>query len=64
MIPNVCFFISASIYAWTRGLLHRAKLDNNADLRKFAESLEEVCVNTIEGGHMTKDLAICVKGAK
>lgn len=53
----------ASIYAWTRGLLHRAKLDNNNDLRKFAESLEEVCVSTIEGGHMTKDLAICVKGA-
>lgn len=53
----------ASIYAWTRGLLHRAKLDNNADLRKFAESLEEVCVSTIEGGHMTKDLAICAKGA-
>jgi len=53
----------ASIYAWTRGLLHRAKLDNNADLRKFAESLEEVCVGTIESGFMTKDLAICVKGA-
>lgn len=53
----------ASIYAWTRGLLHRAKLDNNAELRKFAESLEEVCVSTIEAGHMTKDLAICVKGA-
>lgn len=53
----------ASIYAWTRGLLHRAKLDNNADLRKFAESLEEVCVSTIEAGFMTKDLAICAKGA-
>ncbi|KAE8739032.1 hypothetical protein FOCC_FOCC015477 [Frankliniella occidentalis] len=53
----------ASIYAWTRGLLHRAKLDNNAELRKFAESLEEVCVSTIESGFMTKDLAICVKGA-
>lgn len=53
----------ASIYAWTRGLLHRAKLDNNAALKKFAESLEEVCVSTIESGYMTKDLAICVKGA-
>ncbi|KAJ1530868.1 hypothetical protein ONE63_005711 [Megalurothrips usitatus] len=52
----------ASIYAWTRGLLHRAKLDNNAALQRFAESLEEVCVSTIENGHMTKDLAICVKG--
>lgn len=53
----------ASIFAWTRGLLHRAKLDENAALRQFAETLERVCVETIEAGHMTKDLAICVKGS-
>lgn len=52
----------ASIFAWTRGLAHRAKLDNNADLAKFSQSLEAVCVETIEGGIMTKDLAICIKG--
>jgi len=52
----------ASIFAWTRGLLHRAKLDNNAELKKFAETLEKVCVDTIEAGFMTKDLAICAKG--
>lgn len=52
----------ASIFAWTRGLLHRAKLDNNQDLQKFAETLEKVCVDTIESGSMTKDLAICIKG--
>lgn len=52
----------ASIFAWTRGLLHRAKLDNNAELQKFAETLEKVCVDTIESGFMTKDLAICIKG--
>ena len=48
----------ASIFAWTRGLLHRAKLDGNHDLRRFAETLERVCVSTVEGGAMTKDLAI------
>ena len=48
----------ASIFAWTRGLLHRAKLDGNDDLRRFAETLERVCVSTVEGGAMTKDLAI------
>lgn len=53
----------ASIFAWSRGLLHRAKLDNNEPLRNFAEKLEKVCVSTIEAGHMTKDLAICIKGA-
>ena len=47
----------ASIFAWTRGLAHRAKLDNNAELKKFAETLEKVCVDTVESGHMTKDLA-------
>ncbi|XP_017775280.1 PREDICTED: isocitrate dehydrogenase [NADP] cytoplasmic [Nicrophorus vespilloides] len=52
----------ASIFAWTRGLLHRAKLDNNAELTKFANTLEEVCIDTIESGFMTKDLAICIKG--
>jgi isocitrate dehydrogenase len=53
----------ASIYAWTRGLLHRAKLDNNAQLKQFCETLEETCISTIESGFMTKDLAICVKGS-
>ncbi|XP_067644092.1 isocitrate dehydrogenase [NADP] cytoplasmic isoform X2 [Eurosta solidaginis] len=52
----------ASIFAWTRGLLHRAELDNNESLKKFAETLEKVCVDTIESGSMTKDLAICIKG--
>jgi isocitrate dehydrogenase len=52
----------ASIFAWTRGLLHRAKLDNNTELTKFANTLEKVCVDTIEAGFMTKDLAICIKG--
>jgi isocitrate dehydrogenase len=52
----------ASIFAWSRGLLHRAKLDDNTKLKRFAESLEAVCVDTIQAGHMTKDLAICVKG--
>jgi isocitrate dehydrogenase len=47
----------ASIFAWTRGLSHRAKLDNNAALAKFASSLEKVCVDTVESGFMTKDLA-------
>jgi isocitrate dehydrogenase len=52
----------ASIFAWTRGLLHRAKLDDNAALKQFAETLEKVCIDTIETGFMTKDLAICIKG--
>ncbi|XP_071547610.1 isocitrate dehydrogenase [NADP] cytoplasmic [Panulirus ornatus] len=52
----------ASIFAWTRGLAHRAKLDNNEALARFAVSLEQVCVETIESGSMTKDLAICIKG--
>jgi isocitrate dehydrogenase len=50
----------ASIFAWTRGLLHRAKLDGNAELKAFAETLEKVCVDTVEAGDMTKDLAILV----
>jgi len=50
----------ASIYAWTGGLKHRAKLDGNEPLRNFAETLERVCVETVESGHMTKDLALLV----
>ena len=50
----------ASIFAWTRGLSHRAKLDNNAELAKFAATLEKVCVDTVEAGYMTKDLALLV----
>ena len=56
------FYFLASIFAWTRGLLHRAKLDNNAPLKNFAETLEASCIETIEKGIMTKDLAICIKG--
>uniref|UniRef100_A0A6F9DEY2 Isocitrate dehydrogenase [NADP] n=1 Tax=Phallusia mammillata TaxID=59560 RepID=A0A6F9DEY2_9ASCI len=52
----------ASIFAWTRGLAHRAKLDNNSQLTSFSKALEEVCIETIEAGDMTKDLAICIKG--
>jgi isocitrate dehydrogenase len=50
----------ASIFAWTRGLAHRAKLDNNAALAQFATTLEKVCVDTVESGFMTKDLALLV----
>ena len=50
----------ASIFAWTRGLSHRAKLDNNEELAKFAKTLEKVCVDTVEAGFMTKDLALLV----
>ena len=50
----------ASIFAWTRGLAHRAKLDGNAALTKFAATLEQVCVATVEAGFMTKDLALLV----
>ena len=50
----------ASIYAWTGGLKHRAKLDDNAALLRFAETLEKVTVDTVEDGHMTKDLALLV----
>jgi isocitrate dehydrogenase len=50
----------ASIFAWTRGLSHRAKLDNNPALAKFAGTLEKVCVDTVEAGFMTKDLALLV----
>jgi len=54
----------ASIFAWTRGLAHRAKLDNNAELARFAWTLEKVCVETVESGYMTKDLAIAIHGAE
>ncbi|MEO0621568.1 MAG: NADP-dependent isocitrate dehydrogenase [Pseudomonadota bacterium] len=50
----------ASIYAWTGGLKHRAKLDENVKLAEFAETLEKTVVATVEGGHMTKDLALLV----
>lgn len=52
----------ASIYAWTRGLAFRGKLDNNQDLIDFCNTLEQVCVETVEAGQMTKDLALCVHG--
>ncbi|WP_047309974.1 NADP-dependent isocitrate dehydrogenase [Rhodopseudomonas palustris] len=50
----------ASIFAWTRGLAHRAKLDSNEELARFADTLEKVCVETVEAGAMTKDLALLV----
>ncbi len=50
----------ASIFAWTRGLAHRAKLDDNAELARFASTLEKVCVDTVESGYMTKDLALLI----
>ncbi|KAG5039255.1 hypothetical protein JHK82_011414 [Glycine max] len=54
----------ASIFAWTRGLEHRAKLDNNEKLRDFTQNLEAACVETVESGKMTKDLAILIHGPK
>ena len=50
----------ASIFAWTRGLAHRGKLDNNNELIEFANTIEQVCIECVEGGFMTKDLAILV----
>jgi isocitrate dehydrogenase len=50
----------ASIFAWTRGLAHRAKLDNNPKLDEFAQTLEKVCIETVESGKMTKDLALLI----
>ena len=50
----------ASIFAWTRGLAHRGKLDNNKKLIKFSNTLEKVCIDSVENGSMTKDLAILV----
>ena len=54
----------ASIFAWTRGLWYRGKFDNSQDLQKFSEKLETVCINTIENGKMTKDLALLVGNNK
>ena len=50
----------ASIFAWARGLYHRGKMDNNDELKKFVKTLEKVCIETVEGGLMTKDLAILI----
>jgi isocitrate dehydrogenase len=52
----------ASIFAWTRGLEHRGKLDNTPDVIGFARKVEEVCVEAVEGGEMTKDLSLLVGG--
>jgi isocitrate dehydrogenase len=54
----------ASIFAWTRGLGFRGKLDNNKELIRFCEILEQVCIETVESGKMTKDLAVCLYGNK
>ena len=54
----------ASIFAWTRGLAHRGKLDNNQELIDFCTALENVCITTVESGKMTKDLAILIHGAE
>jgi len=54
----------ASIFAWTRGLEFRGVLDNNQELIKFCHTLEQVCVETVESGKMTKDLAVCIHGNK
>jgi isocitrate dehydrogenase len=50
----------ASIFAWTRGLAHRGKLDETPDVVRFAETLERVCVDVVESGKMTKDLALLI----
>jgi isocitrate dehydrogenase len=52
----------ASIYAWTQGLAHRGRLDETPELVRFAQALEKVCIETIEAGFMTKDLAVCIHG--
>lgn len=54
----------ASIFAWTQGLTFRGKLDENSDLINFAQTLEKVCVDMVEAGKMTKDLAVCIHGSK
>lgn len=53
----------ASIFAWSRGLLHRAHLDKNEKLEHFSKALEQAVISTVEKGFMTKDLAICVHGS-
>jgi isocitrate dehydrogenase len=52
----------ASIFAWTRGLHHRGRMDDTPDVMRFADTLERVCVETVEEGNMTKDLALLVGG--
>ena len=52
----------ASIFAWTQGLAQRAKLDETPDVARFARTLERTCIESIEAGHMTKDLAVCIHG--
>jgi isocitrate dehydrogenase len=54
----------ASIFAWTRGLMFRGKLDGNQELINFCQTLEDVCIETVESGKMTKDLAVCIHGNK
>ena len=54
----------ASIFAWTRGLAFRGKLDSNQPLIDFCNALETVCIETVESGKMTKDLAVCIHGNK
>lgn len=54
----------ASVYAWTRGLAHRGKLDGNTALINFCNTLEQVCIDTVESGKMTKDLALIIHGDK
>ncbi|KAJ2345561.1 NAD-dependent isocitrate dehydrogenase, partial [Coemansia sp. RSA 2618] len=53
----------ASIYAWTRGLIHRAQLDSTPELEKFAQNLETACIQSVVAGVMTKDLAISIHGS-
>jgi isocitrate dehydrogenase len=53
----------ASIYAWTRGLAYRGEFDNTPEVVKFSEKLEQICVETVEAGIMTKDLAVCIHGS-
>ena len=50
----------ASIFAWTRGLIYRGKFDGTPEVTKFAETLEQVCIETVESGKMTKDLALLI----
>ncbi len=54
----------ASIFAWTKGLEHRAKLDGNKPLARFCRRLEKSCIETVDHGKMTKDLAGCIHGIK
>ena len=54
----------ASIFAWTRGLMHRAKLDGNGALQNFCEQVERAVIETVEKGHVTKDLALCISEGK